>query len=327
MKDRARGFLVKYFTEGVGNYHLADRVGMEVETQFIDSRGQPIAFGVSQQIFRELYEHYNWRPTEVVFDGETYCKRITRRHGDDLEDAIGYELGRHHLEVSVAPDRPFAIIGNARLVLDELYEAASRCGASPFFGPVLDTDEDLLVSPAILRSDFIKLNGRASMTPLTRCSSVQFTIDAPTDFAITCLNRLGRALPRFLADYPQETLWRNHVRDSLAGFHPLRYGGPVSFDSSSDSSFDIAVYCAELLKHDVIVGTRLVPARQTFREGNLDPLFFVKSIWWYFRLRRYGDRLCIEVRPIPRRSDRGMNFQLHEVLEVMGFSSKGGGCY
>jgi hypothetical protein len=69
----------------------------------------------------------------------------------------------------------------------------------------------------------------------------------------------------------------------------------------------------------VIRGTTLVPFAEV-KEGMTPEglTLFLRSIWWYFRLRRYGPQLCVEVRPLPRLSDHDLQNQLDFVLAIMG---------
>lgn len=87
----------------------------------------------------------------------------------------------------------------------------------------------------------------------------------------------------------------------------MRYGGPLFFK-------DIEDYCAQLAKHDVVVDSKLIPLNQVI---DLDIPLYLRSIWWYFRLRRYGNTLCIEVRPLPRRSNRKFKEQFDFVMGIL----------
>lgn len=49
---------------------------------------------------------------------------------------------------------------------------------------------------------------------------------------------------------------------------------------------------------------------------DLNVPLYLRSIWWYFRLKRYGNALCIEVRPMPRRDDEDIKRQFQKVLEI-----------
>jgi cytidylate kinase len=68
-----------------------------------------------------------------------------------------------------------------------------------------------------------------------------------------------------------------------------------------------------LAKHDVVVDGKLVP----FTEAKQDIDLFLRSIWWNFRLRRYNNRLCIEIRTLARRTDKDGQRDLDMVLSIL----------
>lgn len=295
--------LVEYFTRGVGSYALAETIGMEVETQFLDraSRG-PMTREISQLILQEFARQYGWTVTDTR-------GRLVTEISSPAGDKMKYELGRHNMEVISVPLPPRFLVPHVRGVLTRLYAVVAPYGASPFFGPVVETDEDVLIIPDERDQIWVELDGREPLNLLARSSAVQFTIDVPVADAIRCLNSLGRSIDRFLADYPQERLWRRYIRESRAGYDLLRYGGPLAFDSLHD-------YCVKLSHHAVVSGTRLVDFENA---ANFDIPLFLRSVWWYFRLKRYGEKLCIEVRPLARRGDEDL---MHQLDFVMGMVSE-----
>jgi hypothetical protein len=192
--------------------------------------------------------------------------------------------------------------------LDQLYGAARFCGAEPYFAPVLETEEDLLVIPDERDATWLKLDSREALLPLARISAVHFTISVAPGDVVRVLNGLAARTDSFLADFPQDAIWRSYIAESAAGYRPDRYGGPLFFKSLRD-------YCWALTRHDVVDGVRLVPFSAA---ANLSFSLFLRSVWWYFRLKRYGNALCLEVRPIPRRTDAEIKHQLDKVLGIIG---------
>lgn len=288
--------LIEYFRHGLGK--PGESIGMEVETSFTHS-GQPATLIQSQGVFQTLLDR-GWK--------------ISQRKGalitaiaDHAGNKVLYELGRQNLEVAAVPATRSKVVLAMRKVLDELYDAASTQGLDPFFRPILYTAEDLLVIPDERDAVWVALDGRWPLMTLAMISAVQFTVEVSIEDALPCLNRLGGAHSKFLADYPQENIWRTYVSESKAGYRPLRYGGPLQFAGLED-------YCVKLCEHDVVQDGRLVPYENV---AELDIPLYLRSIWWYFRLRRYGDRLCIEVRPIARREDELFPQQLDMVLNTM----------
>lgn len=290
--------LVRYFTRDIAV--VSERsIGMEVETSFKDASGRPISRKQSQAIFRALSRR-GWR---VTGERGGYISSLTNAAGDNL----AYELGRQNIEVSAAPTTAAVVIDAMRSTLNELYAVAEVEGAFPHFEPIIVADEDILAIPDERDATWLRLDGRVPLTHLATTSSVQFTVEVPASDAITILNRLGAHIGSFLADYPQESHWRRYIAESLANYDACRYGGPLWFAN-------LEQYCRQLARQPVVTGERLVPYEQV---TTLDVPLFLRSIWWYFRLRRYGSRLCIEVRPLPRRSDTYLEHQLNMVLEIM----------
>jgi len=282
---------------------LFEVVGMEVETQFVDGSGNPINLDTSQAIFWSMVRDEGW---SIETAKANLITGLKNKNGFRLF----YELGRHNIEISSPPMNPRGLVSSVREELDVFYYVASKCGGYPFFSPVLDTNVDLLVIPDERDAAWLEIDGRSALNLLTRCSSVQFTIDVPRDMAISCLNRLGRRIDEFLAVFPQDRLWKQYISESKAGYRVDRYGGPLKF-------IDIEDYCDELARHDVVQNGSLVPFS---RAQNVDIPLFLRSVWWHFRLKRFTSNsfnLCIEVRPLPRLSDDKFQDQLDFVMGVL----------
>jgi hypothetical protein len=294
------GQLTRYFGDAESKSIHRDWIGMEVETFFLDDAVRPVSLECSQSILRELCR-FGWHVADSKSDMVTEVRKGTAR--------IQYELGYPNLELSTPPFESERVVERCRDYLEDLYRAAERSGAHPFFSPVFPYG-DFLAIPDERDATWLKLDGRDPLSPLARISAVQFTFNVDPGRAIECLNRLGAARDSFCARYPQDVIWREYIRASGAGYRSDRYGGPRAFAS-------LEHYCEELAKHAVVAGPKLVP----FAEADLASIeaisLFVRSIWWYFRLRRYGRSLCIEVRPIPRRRDELLQEQLETVLAIV----------
>lgn len=291
--------IVRYFSFGVEEF-LKRKIGMEVETQFVTEVGVPISTEQSQAVLSNLSRN-GWR---------VECRKgnmITALR-DKVGNQIFYELGRHNMEVSTVATTRDCVVSRACECLEQIYSSGRKAGAYPYFAPILPGDEDLLVVPDERDATWLSLDGRMSLMSLARTSSVQFTVDISVSEAIPMLNRLGERIEDFLRDYPQEWVWREYIWKSRAGYREDRYGGPLVFDSLED-------YCEKLSAHDVVCGPHLVPFEDA---GEVDIPLFIRSVWWCFRLKRYGPSLCIEVRPLPRREDELFGQQLELVLGAMG---------
>ncbi|MFZ2125051.1 MAG: hypothetical protein WA087_00645 [Candidatus Saccharimonadales bacterium] len=290
--------LIRYFSDGICSRTL-QTVGAEIETQFVDRDGNAVQTATTQQILANLAKE-GW---------EVDCQKgdLITALVDSMGNKIFYELGRHNIEVATIAIAPDSVLSVTNQCLSQLYAAAERFDAKPYFAPILNGIEDLLVIPDERDAIWLQLDGRDVLAPLARTSAVQFTFSvAPTD-ALPILNRFGNQIDSFLANYPQDAIWKKYVANSAAGYLPNRYGGPLKFESLTN-------YCQSLARHSVVQGPHLVSL------ANIDSLnisLFLRSIWWHFRLKRYNNALCIEVRPLPRLADDQIPNQLQMVLDIV----------
>lgn len=274
-------------------------VGMEVETSFLDDTGRPISLQQSQAIFKSLVDS-GWNASQKK---GSLLTELKSPRGDKLL----YEVGRQNLEIATVPAATKYAVRECRAVLNRLYAAAAAHRAYPSFKPIVDTKEDLLVIPDERDSIWDALDGRDALKMIAWMSAVQFTVEIPHEKALQSLNNLGSSIGMYLADYPQDSIWRDYIRISRAGYRTDRYGGPLEFESIAD-------YCDQLSRHEVVQGPKLVPYGSV---KDLNIPLHLRSIWWYFRLRRYGERLCIEIRPLARYDDDALDQQLDLVLETL----------
>jgi len=286
-----------------GRKHM---IGIEVETQYFTAVGSPMSLEQSRRLLDGLLgTSSEWRYEDLV-------KRNTlaNKYGDRIQ----YELSRHNIELSIAPRPRYLLLSETLSLLNEMYEVAASIGAFPYFGPLFETDENLLVIPDDRDATWLKIDGTDALKGLAATSSVHFTFDVPREQAVRCLNRLGANVKAFLADFPQDVIWKIYRSSSPAGYADGRYGGPLEFGS-------INSYCLSLMAHDVVTPDGLKSHRLEdfgFRlKTRADIDLFLRSVWWYFRLRRYGQRLCIEVRPLARRTDADLERQLKLVLDTI----------
>lgn len=189
--------LIDYFTKGIVSSTL-ETFGVEVETQFVDRDGRAITTQTSQKMFGYLAEH-GW--SVQARKGNLIVELVDKRG-----NKISYELGRHNVEVSTAASSYRRAVPAARDCLEQIYKAGRKFGAKPYFGPILETNEDLLVIPDERDAIWLQLDGREALTPLARTSSVQFTISVNPGDGISILNRFGRNIGSFLREYPQDEI-------------------------------------------------------------------------------------------------------------------------
>lgn len=289
--------LISYFTDGIRSQTL-QTIGAEIETQFVDKNRKPILRQASQQIMNYLAEN-GWK---VNGRKGNLITALINQSGNQ----IFYELGRHNIELATAASTPALVLDVVRDYLGHIYQAAKTVNAEPYFSPILPGDEDLLVIPDERDATWLELDGRDALAPLARTSSVQFTISLAPLEAIKILNKFGEQIDSFLLNFPQDEVWKRYIKDSAAKYLTNRYGGPLVFES-------LRAYCYELTRHDVVQGTSLVPFKNV---SDLNIPLYLRSIWWHFRLKRYGNALCLEIRPLARREDERFPDQLEKVLNI-----------
>lgn len=290
--------LIKHFTSSL-NQEFRGWIGAEVETHFVDSVGQPITTSCSQDIFKGL-EKYGWQ----VF--ATKGSLVTELRKGDAK--ILYDLGRQNIEISGEPATSDKLWDETMVLLHELYCSAEQCRAYPLFEPIVETSEDLLIIPDERDASWVRLDGKEALSLCAKTASVQFTIETNgPQHAIEVLNYLADKREEMLArnPYPQESMWRKYIATSLAGYRNDRYG--VVRPSSIED------YVEMLSRHCVVMNGKLIP----FEEGVQDIDLFIRSVWWNFRLRRYNNRLCIEIRTLARRTDKDGQRDLDTVLSIL----------
>jgi len=290
--------LFKFFTEGVTSQTLRT-IGSEIETQFVDSKDYPITVETSQKILLDLSQN-GW---SIIERKGNLITVLTDQNGNKMF----YELGHHNIELATRPAEVSSILGITQFCLDQLYVSALKFGAFPYFGPILQTNEDLIVIPDERDATWLLLDGKENLLPLAATSSVQFTFSVSQEDAILILNKLGQNVGIFLSDYSQDIIWQKYIRESKAGYLVSRYGGPLVFNSLED-------YCQKLTENAVVSGNSLIPFSDV---NDLDIPIFIRSVWWFFRLKRYDNDLCVEVRPMPRREDEHIQSQLNTVLDII----------
>ncbi len=309
-----RDYLLSYFTHDLGDYPTGSSVGVEVETQFVYEDGRPISVETSQAILRDLlYSNSDPTPWKIETSKNSL---VTEIKDSENGTRILYELGRHNIEISFSPFSAYflnntengRLMNPVRFQLNYLYASAAKFGAHPLKQPILETEEDLLVMPDERDATWLKLDGRGPLNLLARTSSVQFTIDVTPGDSWKLINFLTREMPLFLSDYPQDALWKRYIKESPAGYEENRYGNSgVTFES-------LAHYSEVLSGFKVVSGTRLVAGSEA-RDFNI-PLF-IRSVWWHFRLKRYGRKLCLEIRPFARRLDGEIPNQWNRLLSLI----------
>ena len=128
--------LISYFADGISSRTL-QTIGAEIETQFVDKNGRAIQTQVSQQMLGWLAEN-GWK---VDCRKSNLITALVDQNGNK----IFYELGRHNMEVSTTASTLKYVLGVTNDCLAQLYDAARRFGAEPYFAPILDGTTEAVI--------------------------------------------------------------------------------------------------------------------------------------------------------------------------------------
>jgi hypothetical protein len=264
--------ILDYFTNGTEATVSGSHIGMEIETDFLTREGKPISTRVSRAILE----------TKV---------------GKPAGSKLSLELGRQKLELAIEARSSFTELERtAHETLSWLYEVAKTHGAHPYHGPEVESDERLLWVQDARDALWMEMDGRAALEELCRCSSVQFTIDVHPDDACTWINALHVAKLQEVDYAANNRRWLNYMNGSLAGYDPLRYGGPTHFENLEE-------YVYKLTSQSVVMHKGQIVQQPVNETSDLDIDLFLRSVWWHYRLRRYKNTLTLEIRPFSRRGD------------------------
>ncbi len=287
--------LKRYFSEGITDSALAATSGTEIETHFVNESGEPIEAEVTNRILGTDPEGRPWNTT--------------------------LDLGRQLIELRTDPQKSLDLsLEVTQTGLDWLYSVAEKYGAYPVFEPVLDWDGPLLWTPdgrdanADRDTAFVRLDGREALEELCRIAAVQFTLSVPQEEAIEIVNTLltARLQER---DYPNEANWRRYIQKALAGYAMDRYGGPEGFEDLDDYVSYVGGQSIIMRDGQICEPRQQISDLGDSREGLT---VAVRNVWNYIRLRRYGNTLTVEIRPIARGTDSKIKEDLDVVRGIIG---------
>lgn len=261
-----------YLTRGTEETVTGGSFGAEVETQFAREDGEPIGKDVLRRIIGADLSGVFFRP-------------------------VTYDLGRQNIEIRIAPKPTMSLLGEATQDgLGWLYEKMKDLRAHPVFAPMpfLDSTDQLLLLDDPRDQIWLEIDGAPALEKLARTSSFQLHVSVNPGDAVEVVNVLWEAGVHNW-DFPNDAMWGQYIQESNFPYATDRYGGPEGFR-------DIDEYCARLHEHNVVMHDGRVCNRST-QEINPDPDLFLRSVWWHYRLRRFGPTMTVEIRPIARRSD------------------------
>jgi hypothetical protein len=263
------------------------KFGIEVETLFVNDQNRPISYQVSQDMMRFLIDFFGWQVTNLKNDV------ILRLEKDGY--AIAYELGWNNFELTTPAYCLENDFSEYERMMKELYWAGEYHKTKPFVGSDYGCWDNFLSNTVVIAEErdkiWLKLDGEA-LFGLGHIACVHFNFDLQSiSEGMGWIQRLNAS---FL-----ELGWpvQNYIRNSLVGYEETRYGPPPD---------NFLEYCCSLAFHKVVMDTTRGELRIVDRPGpfknhpNPDIDLFLRSVWWYPRLRVRGGRLVLEVRDIPR---------------------------
>ncbi len=279
--------LLGYFLRGTEQTRTGSSIGVEIETDFVTVNGVPPSTMVTNLILSATYG----RPAGCV-------QKL--------------ELGRQKIELAIGPAPSFSLLEESiQESLRWLYTVADKYGAYPLHAPEITWEGPLVYVQEERDRLWMQMDGEKALEHLCRCSSVQFTVAVNPAEAATVLNLLWKAGLHTVDYQPNNRRWLSYIEDSQAGYRPDRYGGPAGFDS-------LAEYVYELERHQVRMHQGQPVQLSVDQVESLDVELFLRSIWWHYRLRRYGDTLTVEIRPFARRSDEAISHLWKRIANVLG---------
>jgi hypothetical protein len=304
--------LKSYFESAVTVAARDRRVGIEVETLFVDGDDKSLTCAGAQAVFREL-EQRGWH------QAADQKSRGSEWHRGAF--SLKPEVGAGNLELISPPqciDTLEPLLDDLLQRLDELYTAAGDADARPLFAEhdgCRDVDNILLDNERDRR--WAEVDGRNALKVLGHIASVHVTVD------LTSIDE-GFELIRGLNDvarkrgWPPESVhsaWQRYFERSRCEYAPSRFGAaPETFEA----------YLELLRGFRVVVdraadGTLIVANGEPGRFGDIDSDVhlptFLGTVWLNTRLRRIGETLALEVRFIPRSTDAALRDDVGAVLD------------
>lgn len=327
------------------------QIGFEIERLFADTAtGKPITRDQSQLMHLTLASAL--RPglspqgihlvLEEVRNGTIVKSKITgnEHHAGGI---LFFELGWNNWEFSTETwDLDPQSLGRThrgpvpcltttlntlRVISDTLLHIGVVDLEKPFDG---FADCDTLIMPDQRDEIWLELDGDV-LRVLGHIASVHINIDVFSlkeafEF-ITRLNRLNECM-----NWPPPEvcgIWDQYIRESRAGYEPGRYGpSPETWKEYIDQ---ISQYKLVMLKMKLESGSHLMIARPPLTKTMFQPLhdyraqslseeeldLFTRSVWWWNRLRVRNNKLVLEIRAIPRGSNKDMEEHVGVVLSAL----------
>ena len=288
------------------------KLGIETETLFVDVRYQPISYLISQGMMQHLRDVLDW---QVAAQKNGVIVRLEK-----AGFAISYELGWNNFELTTpAYDLAEDVFREHDQMLKELYQAGEDYAAQPLAESAQGSWDhhfsDTLMIPDQRDKIWLKLDGEA-LFGLGHIAAVHFNLDLKSiPEGMAWIRKLNHFFVEAGWPPPYNLLvWRKYIQESLVGYDEKRYGPAPD---------DFGEYCHTLSSFAVVMERQgkdlhiANPPLPFYRRQNPDIDLFLRSVWWYPRLRVRNGNLVLEIRDVPRGIEPRESFRM--IREVLAF--------
>lgn len=317
--------LEKYFKDAETCESETRTVGTETESLFVNElSNRPISLKTSQKIMENLVTEFGYKIKE---EKNNLITRVEDREGF----TVFYELGWNNFELTTPPAN---VKNSSDLFLDhdkrvdELSFAGKLAKAKMLNGSWDNSLSNTLIIPDKRDEVWLKLDGPAlyglghiasihlniSLTSINEgmewLRKIKYELYATGSRLLQPNNIFSNeplnpdiarnAKEEYASTWPPKenySVWQKYINESFANYENGRYGPPP--DNFQD-------YCKKLSEYKVVMNringelNIFTPAMSFAETKNADIDLFLRSVWWWSRLRVRGENLVLEIRDIPR---------------------------
>jgi len=300
--------LITYFQKAAITKSDKRTLGLEIETLFV-SKGRPISLKISQVIMSELVQKFFWnKKTETN-------KIITNIEKNGFN--IIYDLGWNLFELTSPPcllSERKKLIQRCEKNPQELYCCAGKYGARPVFGPFDGFYNNTLIIPDKRDEIWLELDGPV-LKELGHIASVHYNLSlSSTAEGMELIKKINKLYQKLnIPPRPVRLAWQKYIKNSWAKYEPDRYAAPPETFSQ---------YCHKLSLFKVVMnkqGNKLIREKGIAFSAleTVDIDLFLRSVWWWTRLRKRNNKLVLEIRGFPRATDGQINKDLEIILSLL----------
>lgn len=285
--------LKKYFENANVCRPNERKADIETESLFVDIKSEkPISLDQSRNIMENL--------TNTGYGvSEKKNGQIAKVEKNGV--IIFYELGWNNFEIITPPvslKQIDALIDINNKALEDLRLSGRFAGAKMLNSSWDGSLSNTLAIPDKRDEIWLDLDG-PSLYGLGHIASIHYSIDL-----ISIEEGMGWI--KILNGYFKKTgwppkdnfsIWKNYINGSYAKYEKNRYGQPPD---------NFEIYCKRLASYKVVMnrsGGALSIANPPLpfsKTKDIDIDLFLRSVWWWSRLRVRSGNLALEIRDIPR---------------------------